>query len=64
MAQRLESGALNIQHGHTDHQVIVKFTRMTDHILLTPQQAEDFIVAVRGSMAQLAEHQKSGKRLA
>lgn len=63
MGQKLESGPLNIHHGHTDTHVLVKFTRATDHLLLTPNQAEDFIRAMRESMAKLAAHQGSGEKL-
>lgn len=63
MGQQLESGPMHIQHGHTDTQILVKFTRVTDHLLLTPQQAEDFIKAVRDSMQKLADHQASGEKL-
>lgn len=63
MAQKVESGPLHIQHGHTDSQVIIKFTRVTDHLLLTPQQVEDFIAAVQNSLKQLAEHQRTGGKL-
>lgn len=56
MAQELETGPLHIQHGHTDTHVIVKFTRATDHLLLTPQQADDFCATVQSSKAKLAAH--------
>lgn len=64
MAQKLESGPLQITHGHTDTHVLVQFPRLVPNILLTPEQAEAFIAAVRGSMAKLAEHQKTGRPLA
>lgn len=63
VAQKLESGPLHIQHGHTDNQVIIKFTRVTDHLLLTPQQTDDFIKAVLNSKQQLADHQRKGGKL-
>ena len=56
MAQKLETGPLQINHGHTDDQVLVKFTRFVDHVLLTPEQAETFIAAIRGSMEQLVKY--------
>lgn len=63
MAQKLESGPMNIHHGHTDTQVLVQFSRPVDHVLLTPQQAKDLVAAIQGSMAKLAEHQATGKKL-
>lgn len=53
VAQKLETGPLQIQHGHTDNQVFIGFTRVVDHILLTPAQAEAFIAAVQNSLKQL-----------
>lgn len=56
MAQKAETGPLQIKHGHTETHVLIQFTRPTDHILLTPAQAEDFIRAMRESMAKLEEY--------
>lgn len=64
MAQKLESGPLQIHHGHTDTQVFIKFSRVTEHLLLTPQQADDLITAVQNSKKMLAEHIAGGKKVA
>lgn len=63
MAQKLESGPMQIQHGHTDTHVLVQFSRPTDHVLLLPVQAEALIAAIQGSIAKLAEHQRTGGKL-
>lgn len=55
-AQPLQSGPMQIQHGHTDEQVLVQFSRPCDHILLTPEQADAFCAAVQNSKAMLAAH--------
>jgi hypothetical protein len=60
MAQKLESGPLQIQHGHTEDQVLIRFPRIVDHILLTPAQADAFILAVRDSLEKLKAHQAGG----
>lgn len=57
MAQKLEPGPLQITHGHTEDKVIITFTRATDHVLLTPAQAEAFIASMQQMMKKLAEHQ-------
>lgn len=62
VAQQLETGPLQIQHGHTDAQVIIKFTRVTDHILLTPAQVDAFISAVQNSKKLLEAHQAGKKK--
>lgn len=62
MAQQLETGPLQIQHGHTDNQVIIMFTgeggtpRLVDHVTLTPDQVDRFIAAVQNSKKMLLEH--------
>lgn len=61
MAQKLETGPLQIQHGHNGTQVLVQFTRMTDHLLLSPKQAEDFVAAMCISIEKLKEHLAKGK---
>jgi len=61
MAQKMEQGPMQIQHGHNGEQVYVGFGRMTDHVFLTPAQAEAFVAAVQNSLAKLREHQAKGK---
>lgn len=63
MAQKLESGPLEIKHGHTGDQVFISFPWIVDNLLLTPAQAEAFIVAVRDSLEKLKAHQAGARRL-
>lgn len=58
MAQTAQTGPLTIQHGHTEDQVLLQFSRHTDHLTLTPAQAEAFISSMRHSMEKLAEYQE------
>ena len=53
VAQKLEQGPMQIQHGHSDTQVFIGFGRLTDHVLLSPAQAEAFLAAVQHTLAQL-----------
>ncbi len=60
MAQKLETGPLQIQHGHTGTHVLVQFSRVADHVLLTEPQAEAFLTAVANSLKMLREHKAKG----
>lgn len=52
-----QDGPLNIQYGHNGTLVVMQFTRATEHITLTPRQADDMIAALQKTKAMLAEHQ-------
>lgn len=53
---------MSVQHGWTDTHVVVGFPRPIPNILLTPEQVEAFIEALRGSLAGL-KAQQAGKPL-
>lgn len=56
MAQKLETGPMQIRHGHTDTHIFVQFSRITQDLALTPEQADAFCAAVQESKKRLAEH--------
>ncbi len=60
MAQQLETGPLQIKHGHTEEQVFIGFGRTVDHVLLTEAQCEAFLVAVQSSLARMREQKGRG----
>lgn len=47
---------LSIHYGHNGSQLVMKFTRMTDHVTLTQQQADDMIEALQTCKAALADY--------
>lgn len=55
-----QNGPLNINYGHNGTFVVMQFTRPSDHITLTPQQADDMIAALQKVKLMLAEHQEKG----
>lgn len=61
MAQQVESLPLNIHHGHTENQVLIRFSRTVDYVLLTPEQARAFLTGVEKSLTMLEEHIKPKK---
>ena len=50
--------ALQLSYGHTDTHVIVRFNRMTDHVLLTPEEARALVELVEAAMEKLAAYRK------
>lgn len=48
---------LKIDHGHTEHHVVMQFSQATAMIHLTPEQAQALIASVQRSMEMLAAYQ-------
>lgn len=63
MAQKLDSGPMQIHHGHTDTHVLVQFSTLVQNLILTPEQADAFIAAVQESKKKLAEYRAKGGKL-
>lgn len=59
VAQQLEPivGPLNMEYGHSDTQLLVRFSRPTDHVWLTPQQADEMVAAIQGVKEKLLARQ-------
>ena len=51
-----QDGPLNIDYGHTGQLLVMKFTRLTDHVTLTPRQADDMIAALQKVKVALADY--------
>ena len=58
-AEQLQSGPMQMHHGHTETHVAVSFSRATDHVYMTEAEALSFIKAVQESIAMLAAHKAS-----
>jgi hypothetical protein len=56
MAQKLQSGPMQIGHGHSDTHVLIQFNRMAQEIILNEEQAEDFMAAMKISLEKLRQH--------
>ena len=59
MSQQVESLPMSIQHGHTEDKVLIKFTRMVDHVLMTPDEARAMARCVLESLENLEAYRKN-----
>lgn len=57
-ASPMEQGPLQIHHGHTDTHVLMRFSRQTDHVMLTPEEADAIVRAIGNSQRSLKAHQE------
>ena len=49
-ASKIEQKPLTMQHGHTDTQVVVIFSKPIENLLMTPTEAEACIANIRDSL--------------
>lgn len=52
-----EDGPVNINYGCTNTHIYLGFTRATNHILLTTEQADAMIAALQQTKVDFAAHQ-------
>lgn len=61
MQQSPTSNALKINYGHSHTHVIVQFSRATDNVHLTPEEAKAMVATLSSTLEHLAAHQAKKK---
>jgi hypothetical protein len=58
MAQQTEPLPLDIHYGYTENKIVLRFTRATDHVLLSPTEAQSLVASVKMSIKKFADYRK------
>lgn len=51
-----ENAPLQIQHGHDGERTVMQFSRSTDNLRFSPEQARKLITAIQGTLDMLEAH--------